>query len=123
MITIGKSIYSILSNDSEVNSLVGNRIYPLILPENTALPCVVYERTFLNSYTKDYRVFSDNTVSLTILSEDYATSIDIAGAVDNALKNYQDAIIKSVKQTGGSEVYVEGAYIQKLDFEIRAASN
>ena len=41
---IEEALYSYLSSHSGLTNLVGNRIYPMILPQNTALPAVSYQR-------------------------------------------------------------------------------
>lgn len=38
-------LYAVLSGSSGLTALVGTRIYPDILPEETSLPAVVYSRT------------------------------------------------------------------------------
>lgn len=120
MITIGKKIYSILSNDSVVTGLVGAKIYPLIIPENGTLPCIVYERSYDNKYTKDGLAVSDSLINLTILSENYKTTIDISEAVFDALNMFNDETIMSVILSSGSETYAEGAFIQNLTFGVKS---
>jgi len=55
MITTGKSIYDLLSADTSIAAAVGAKIYPLVAPEGTNLPFIIYERSYNNNYTKDGR--------------------------------------------------------------------
>ena len=41
--SVETAIYSILINDATVHGLVGNAVYPVALPQDTALPCIVYQ--------------------------------------------------------------------------------
>lgn len=41
---IEKALYQKLSSTSAINAVVGNRIYPVFLPEKTALPAIVFLR-------------------------------------------------------------------------------
>ena len=38
---IGKSIYNILANDSDVSALVGTRIFPNVAPQTTTFPFII----------------------------------------------------------------------------------
>lgn len=109
MISTGKVIYDLLSASTELAALVGTNIYPLLAPEDTPLPFVVYERLFINQNTKDGLATSKSNITILCISELYANSIDISTAVYNALLG--EALLES-----GSESYENGAYIQTLNF-------
>ena len=125
MITIGKTIYSILSSTTGVTSIVGTSIYPLIIPEKGTLPCIIFKRGFNNNYTKDGLNDSDSTIDLTILATDYEKAIDISTAVFNCLNMYRGEAngihIYAIHLVGGDEDYTEGAFIQKLNFEVKSS--
>ena len=42
--TVEAAIYSILTGDATVSSLVGTRIYPVMAPQDAVLPGIVYKR-------------------------------------------------------------------------------
>lgn len=118
MITTGSKINLVLRQNAAVAALVSSRIYPLVLPENTVLPCIVYERSFANQHTKDLLASSDSTVNITIFAKDYVTTVQIAEAVDAALKGYRDSSVKRVNLANGAETYAEGAFIQNLSYQV-----
>jgi len=124
MITTGKNIYSILSADTGVTALVGANIYPLVIPEGNStnieslLPCIIYERSFNNGYTRDGLCTSESQANITILSKQYSNAIDISNAVFQALNMYSDSKIKSIRLISGSEIFSINAFIQNLTFEI-----
>ncbi|MGR3220735.1 MAG: DUF3168 domain-containing protein [Candidatus Anammoxibacter sp.] len=39
-----KAIYDILSNDSDVLAIVGNRIFPIMIPQGVKKECITYQR-------------------------------------------------------------------------------
>ena len=58
---IGKAIYDILSNDSDVVDRVQNKIYPLIADVDTTFPFIVYKRTGIApADSKDRFVFDED---------------------------------------------------------------
>jgi len=119
MITTGKVIYTVLSTNAAVVALVGTKIFPLVIPEKTTLPCIVYERSFANDNTKDGLVGSDSTINLTVISTDYSNSIAICEAIHAALKGYTSANIRRVQLSNGAETYLEGAYVQNLSYTVK----
>ena len=112
MIDFGKTIYSLLSTSTGVTGYT-QAIYPLVIPENTNLPAIVYKRSYDNEYSKDYRVGSTINLELTILSDTYNQGVDIADAVKLIFDE------NKIRLISGDEQYMEGAYIQSLQFEAR----
>ena len=41
-------LYNHLSNDEKIKKIVGNKIYPVILPQNVTLPAIVYSSVLAN---------------------------------------------------------------------------
>jgi hypothetical protein len=116
MITIGSIIYNTLSTNSAISAAVGTRIFPIIMPEETPLPAIVYDRSFSVQHSKDLAFLTDSTVNITILSATYASAVDIAAMVDSSLTG------RGFKLQSGSEIYQEGAFIQSLTFTFRGVA-
>lgn len=126
MINLGKAIYTILSNNSTITAYVGKKIYPLVIPEdadNIKSPCIVYERNSTANSTKDYISDYTSSLDISIVSNDYAESINIATAVDNALNNYKGVInninIIDIKLNNVNEVHALNLYLQRLNYSVR----
>jgi hypothetical protein len=122
-IKVGKALYAILTGSTAVKNVVASKIYPIVIPENTSLPVIVYERSGDVEYTRDGSGFFNDVVDITILSEDYTECIDLTDAVYNALNMYKGTagsvqIIDS-RLTNVSETFAENSYIQKLTFAIK----
>lgn len=124
MITIGKAIYSILSSNVTVSGYVGTKIFPVIIPAETQLPTIIYERSAVSDYTRDQLNGYINTIDITVISDNYTEAINIADAVYNALKSYKGLVlginIVDVRIDSIAEIYAEESYMQKLSFTVRA---
>lgn len=119
MITTGKIIYDLLRSNTDITNMVADKIFPLVIPEGTNLPCIVYSREFENNHTKDYYTSSNCTVNITIISEKYQEGIDIQYAVNNTLKDHYSSNVKNISLMNGNETYVEGQFIQSLNFTVK----
>ena len=120
---IGTVIRKILIDNEDVKQLVGDKIFPLVAPQSTEGDLIVYYR---DEYSKDYTkmgVYNDNCkVYVTIVSDSYDRSQEIAEAVNNALEgtffqNTDNQI--QVRLSDLTEDYADNKYIQVLLFEIQ----
>jgi hypothetical protein len=82
-----KVIYNILANNAGVSALVGNRISPLVLPQGSAFPAIVYSEININpNFTKDANSRLDQTrVQIDCLALTYEDASELADAVRDAL--------------------------------------
>lgn len=119
MIKTGKNIYDLLKNNPSINALVGDKIFPLVIPEGTILPCVVYSREFENTNTKDFLASSESFFTITILSEKYEEGINIQSAIYDVLKEYRSETVRGIILNSGNETYAEGQFIQNLIFKVK----
>ena len=119
MITIGQTIYTLLTGNTAITGYTGLNIYPLIVPENTPLPLIVYERRSTNDASKDANALNNVDVDVMILADEYKESIDIAVLVASTLENYSNGTIKKIHFTNIDELYTDGVFIQKLTFNIK----
>lgn len=97
--SIQTGLYAFLAADAGVNALVGNRIYPLVVPEQnfdetTKRPCLVYARTGLD-LTKTFCGTIDlerSTFAIDCYARTYAAATTLAAAVKAALTDYVGAM-------------------------------
>ncbi|MZQ50430.1 MAG: hypothetical protein GT598_15640 [Bacteroidales bacterium] len=125
MIGIGKVIYNLLTaTGTTIYTIVGKKVYPLIIPENTQLPCIVYERNGNYEYSRDGQAIATTVVDITVLSEDYSQTINIAEGVFNILNMYSGENstihVYNTRLISVQETYAENAFIQKLTFEVKS---
>lgn len=118
---IGKAIYYILSNDTDVVDRVQNKIYPLIADVDTTFPFIIYKRTGITpADSKDRFIYSEDVyVDVVIASDKYNESIEIADLVRTALLKGGYDGIKDINLTDADEDYIEDTFIQNLTFKIK----
>lgn len=110
---VGKAIYHILSNDTDVVDRVQNKIYPLIADVDTTFPFIIYKRTGITpADSKDRFIYSEDVyVDVVIASDKYNESIEIADLVRTALLEGSYEGIKDIAFTDADEDYIEDTFI------------
>jgi hypothetical protein len=103
---IEEALYSVLAADETVSGLVGTRIYPLSIPDNAAMPAVVYQRisgaallTMDGAHSMTHARFQ-----LNCWSDEYGETRDLSDAVRQCLDGYSGDV-GNVSVLG---VFVEG---------------
>lgn len=133
MIKILKPIYSILSNDVNIQALVGDKIFPDTIPDKDDAgiaipnPVILIERTAIDmEYAKGCAARSIASITVTCWADSYFQAADIIDAVNTALELYKGTVegisIDSIKLESGTEGYVGkegGSYYQQLVYNIR----
>lgn len=119
----GAKIYSILSQNEEVTGYLGTKIYPLILPQETKLPALVFKRSFDKENSKDRLGLTNVTVEITVLDTDYSRSINICHAVHAALMGSSDIDIKAIRLVSGDEAVIDDSkgdtYLQMMVYDLK----
>ena len=128
---IGKAIYNILANDSDVSTLVGTRIFPNVAPQTTQFPFIIYDITGVSpNDTKDGASTLDtNDVMISCYSETYSQASDLAQKIRIAMDrinqgDYGSETIQSSQFQSYNDIFDDtsgdsGIYRKALDFEIR----
>lgn len=85
--TIEQSLYNALAADSELQRLLTGRIYPVLIPQGTKLPALVYHQVSGVPYNHMGAGFglSRVRIRLDIWAKSYADAKDIAEAVKAAV--------------------------------------
>ena len=109
--SIEQGLYAHLSSHAGLTALVGDRIYPLVLPQKVALPAVVYQRISLwQTYTHNGASLARPRFQNTCVGRTYAEAHDVAAQVRDALSGYRGMM---------GSVAVEAAFIdnEREDYE------
>lgn len=120
--SIGNDVRTILLNDSAVSGLVGNKIYPLVAPENIRDEFIVYKRDKYSKRSTKIGVYEDECeLFLNAVSDNYDTAISIASAVDNALTGTHiiDGKRINIELADSTEDFDDDKYIETLLFRIK----
>jgi len=105
---IGEALYSYLSSYAGLTALVGNRIYPLILPQGVTLPAVTYTQI---SGPRVHCMGSDPGLThprfqVSVWAESYSDMATVAAQVRAALQDYSGTM-------GGDD----GVVVQRIFLE------
>jgi len=90
MADIEQALYSILSNDGTVSGLVSTRIYPLLIPQDSALPAVQYQRISTQRVNPHAAAstLARARFQVTSIAANYDTVCSVADAIRGALDGY-----------------------------------
>ena len=128
---IGKAIYNILSNDSDIQAFVDDRVFPNVAPQTTELPFIIYDVTGVQpNDTKDGASTLDtNDVMISCYSETYSQASDLAQKIRVAMDRINEGTyggeqIQSSQFQSYNDIFDDtsgdaGIYRKALDFEIR----
>ena len=104
---------------------IGDKIYPLIAPENTTGDFIVYQRTGYQKADVKEGVYSDTAfVQITIVSDNYDTGVSMAEKLDEALTGVNKVTVDGVEyevifqMVDGSEEFQDFKYLQTIKFSI-----
>lgn len=124
-----KVINTLLNAASGVTALVGARIYPLQLPQDSVLPALVYEHVVSTELTTidaaSAYALMQARIEVTVLAKDYATQKTLIEEVRKAL-NYQRGVVAGVsvasivRDTLGPDLRDDDlqVYSQAIDFHV-----
>ena len=88
----GSILRTLLTEDETVASYLGTKVFPLVAPEKTTFPFLVYQRSSgYGEYNKDYLTSYTVNIDILIFSNKYIDVVNITEAVDNFIKNPIDA--------------------------------
>lgn len=90
----GTAIYNLLKDDAGVGAIIGDKIYPGIIPDNVAYPAVRYtELTQRFDETKDGPIATgEHSFEVHIYSYEYAQAHRLATAIKTALDWYNGTV-------------------------------
>jgi hypothetical protein len=90
----GTAIYNLLKDSATVGQLIGNKIYPGIIPDNIAYPAVTFSELSRRTIdTKDGRIpTGDHSFDVDVFSCEYRQAQNIADACAAVLDNYAGTV-------------------------------
>ena len=123
-ISTNKHIYQLLISDEQLNSFVGDKIYPLVAEESVSYPFIIFTKESANgNYTKDLLTYDTVNISVAIAANNYFETVQIAEQVRAILENHRDNYFFNILFENVSEDYVEDAFIQQLNFSAKIKIN
>ena len=118
--SIGVKLYDYLLQNTAITSLLSNKIYPVIAPDNSQKPYLTFRVVSdFAEYTLDGDVGQGNkTIQISVIFEDYLQADSIAETVEQEIAKWPDTepFIQVITKTGYSELYDEIFNIKRIDF-------
>lgn len=121
-ILIGKAIYALLMDDQDVTSIVGTKIAPIVVENDTTFPFLTYSRDSIteSTGTKDGIIGDIVVVRIDAVADSYNQSIDLANAVRKCLEKRKHVscglLIEDTFMSGINESWDSDTYIQTMRF-------
>ena len=130
MIKVLKYVYAILESSTGITSIVGDKIFPDIVPDvdidenQIDYPLIVTKRSAINPDNTKCVINNDTaTVEIICYSISYLNVVDLAQEVRDKLDFYKGTVdgkkITHVRMNGITEGFTEGVYYQLLTFSIK----
>lgn len=120
MFKITAEIRSILLQNEEIKSIVGEKIFPIMAPEDTDGDFIVYQRDELKQeYTKMGVASQVSVLYLTAVSESYVRSNSLASLIYDTLSgDFRDPNMH-IQLEDSTEDFIDKKFIQVLQFSIK----
>lgn len=120
MFKITAEIRSILLQNEEIKSIVGEKIFPIMAPEDTDGDFIVYQRDELKQeYTKMGVASQISVLYLTAVSESYVRSNSLASLIYDTLSgDFRDPDMH-IQLEDSTEDFIDKKFIQVLQFSIK----
>lgn len=127
---IEQAFRGLLAANTGLSALVGAKIYPLVVPQNTAYPAVVYQviSKIPNSEPCQGEQHSENVqqarMQVSIYAEKYEQIVAIDEAIRSALDYYKGTVgtvqISSLRFLSARDLYAQEAlvYHRAIDYRI-----
>lgn len=96
--TIEEAVYTILTGDGPVNSLISNRIFPKILPQKESVPALTYQQiTGKHDYTMDGKDdLKETRLQINCWAGKYSQTKQLTITVEDALDDFS-GIVGTIK--------------------------
>lgn len=133
MMNIENNVYGILAGSTPVTNLFSTRIYPVIVPYDSALPAIAYRINSIEPFEAQERAtnLEKYIVRISIFSKTYGSLYQNCAAVIAAMVGHTDSALSRIFHLGASddveEIYTTGStsestgqylFIRHLDFSI-----
>jgi hypothetical protein len=112
----GKAIFSLLTNDATLNSLVGSKVFPVVAGNNTSFPFLVYNITTAEPQNTKQELSSADIINFQVSSYalNHGQAAELAEAVRVALEK-QSGTIEGIPVIDIVPTGIETMYDQDQD--------
>lgn len=120
MFKITTEVRAILLDNPEVASLVDDKVFPIVAPENTEGDFITYQRDgYKQLYTQFGVAEQVPYVNVVAVSDDYNRSQELASLIYDTLSgDFRNPDI-TIKLEDSTEDFIDNKFIQVLQFSIK----
>lgn len=119
MFGITTEIRGMLLDSDDICRMVGQKIYPIVAPDGTDGDFIVYQRDgYQQEYSKMGVARQIPIVYVSVISDNYDRSNQIASLIYSALEGRFDNPVMTIHLEDSTEDYVDKKYVQVLQFSI-----
>lgn len=116
---ITTEIREILLNDPHISEMVGQKVFPIVAPKNTAGDFIIYQRDEYSTDSTKMGTYKHRiTVYINAISDTYDRAQDIAESIYKCLEGKFHNPEMEIKLLDSTEDFEDGKYIQVLLFQI-----
>lgn len=116
----GSYLRDLLLNDEDIAEKVGTKIFPLIAPEKTTFPFIIYQRSSTyGDYNKDFLTNYIINIDLVVFSTKYADTIEIAELINDCIQKNWTRTRTKPHLVGSTENFDYDTYYTILSYEIK----
>lgn len=120
---IGSYIYTALSGNTGITNIVANRIYPVVIPQQTSTPALVYKITGSSpSHTNEGPSKLDRyDFEVVAVAETYERVEALAALIRTALHTYTSNNVQSIRYQNESDNYEPetSQFLRIMNFSLR----
>lgn len=118
-LAITTEVRGILLETEEITSLIGQKVFPVVVPMNTEGDFIIYQRDgYKQEYTKMGVARQIPTVFVNAVSDDYERSLQLASLIYEALEGSFSNPDMTIHLEDSTEDYSDGKYFQVLQFSV-----
>lgn len=123
----GTIITEILVNNEAVAAIVGDRVYPVVIPQTKDMPCLVYLLTSNDpsNYNSGAAVNDRRSFSVYVVARKYSEVDDLSEKVRLALDRYSGGSVQNIFYQTESDDFEQETmlYVRVMDFQLRLVRN
>jgi hypothetical protein len=121
MARIDEALYALITGDDDCAAQLGTRVYPLMIPQNAALPAVCYQTiTTQRAYSQQGPALTPAArIQITVKAASYDNAVVVANLIRNLLEGYKDTSANVDIQGVFLENEYDGFNLDSKSFTVR----
>lgn len=116
----GSYLRELILSDEDIQNRIGDKMFPLIAPEKTTFPFVIYQRSSTyGEYNKDFLTDYIVNIDVIVFSSKYADVIELAGLINKCIQEKWNTTRTKPHLVGSADNFDYDTYYTVLSYEIK----